>query len=548
VDTLQDHSNPISAVAFSLDGSLIASGFMDGTIQLWSTTGILQHTIKGDTDQIVALAFIFDRSHLQFKSFSGPIKRWNFFTDNLHCIFESISKSANVVTFSIDGTLSAMASHNTVTVCDSTDPSAINTPQYTLEDCGADVTAVAFSLDSTHLATGSSNGSIEVWNLITVTRTCKFSSSHYGVHALTFSPDKNYVAYVTMGFSGAIEIRNIMTGSTSTHVINKQSHFTQAIVFSSDGAYLISTSEDDTIKLWDWVNAIKTDVIEDHSTFLRDVAHGLSSDDKYFTTQHFDVTVKLWTVENGVLQSTLQDFSCLVGRFIFSLDGMHLANGNNEYIKIWDVATGTLQRTLNKDPMVISSDVEAIAFSSDSTCLASKHHNELIMIWNTATGALVNSSCLMSDKKTCSSSIVYSTNDAYLAFTNGLTIQVLNAHSLQRLWYFDLHLKDRSITELAFSCDNSCIVSNEGTFHLDHQDSLICHGSHNALSKLSLTDGWVIYNGRKILWFPPKDRGKITTYGKSVIVLQDDDSRPAFVNFDLKALDLVINDLVISQI
>lgn len=53
VNTLQKHTAPVTAIAISRDGKLIASASYDCTVNLWETsTGSFKTTLQGHTDPV----------------------------------------------------------------------------------------------------------------------------------------------------------------------------------------------------------------------------------------------------------------------------------------------------------------------------------------------------------------------------------------------------------------------------------------------------------------------------------------------------------------
>jgi WD40 repeat protein len=63
--SLTGHTSQVSGVAFSADGTRIASGNSDGTVKIWDvTSGLLTRSFTGHTAQVSGVAFSPDGTRL----------------------------------------------------------------------------------------------------------------------------------------------------------------------------------------------------------------------------------------------------------------------------------------------------------------------------------------------------------------------------------------------------------------------------------------------------------------------------------------------------
>jgi WD40 repeat protein len=75
---LEGHTNPVSAVVFSHDSSLLASASDDATVRLWDpSTGQEVQKLEGHTDPVRAVAFSHDGSLLASASWDRTIRLWD---------------------------------------------------------------------------------------------------------------------------------------------------------------------------------------------------------------------------------------------------------------------------------------------------------------------------------------------------------------------------------------------------------------------------------------------------------------------------------------
>jgi WD40 repeat protein len=231
-------------VAFSPDGTLVATASAERPARLWdATTGAAVRTLSGHTNRVRWVAFSPDGTLVATASTDKTARLWDARTG---AVVRTLAGHANGlwgVAFSPDGTLVATTSaDHTARLWDTATGDTVRT----LSGQGGTVRRVAFSPDGTLLATTSSNATVRLWHADTGAQARTLAEQ--AAWGVAFSPDGTLLA-TSGGGDHKIVLWEVATG-TVVRVLSGHSNSVVDVAFSPDGTLLASASGDKTARLW----------------------------------------------------------------------------------------------------------------------------------------------------------------------------------------------------------------------------------------------------------------------------------------------------------
>lgn len=414
---------PVLSLAFSPDGSMLASGTENGTIDLWdSASGRRITTLKGHTKSVYSLQFAAENSLLFSCGDDHTVRVWDVAsrrTVNLlqggHTIW-SLSLSADGLS------LATCGEDGTICLWQMATPEQI-TLTHTLRGYRKSIDQVHWSPDGRLLATADAHGIVRLWEVAPAgLNPIKIFDGFVGHPDISFGSDGNWLIITSEERAGIWHLQAQRWVSALPELKMQRSS-----VFVTDRHLLITSDASGAVHAWDMTNpsyprhmvdlpgyrervrvfcapnnrafavldrSVPSTVHVYSTETLRRIAqlwpNNLASfvafdpSGEQIVVEGPEFSICLWNIADSSAPSLVCSFVGHTDEVLdadFSADGTLLVSGGiDQTIRLWDVATGEEIALLGSHPQY----VQAVAFSPDGKWIVSAGKEGTLRIWDVA--------------------------------------------------------------------------------------------------------------------------------------------------------------------
>ncbi|MEH1827760.1 MAG: WD40 repeat domain-containing protein, partial [Nostoc sp.] len=338
---------------------------------------------------------------------------------------------------------------------------AMNTPTEanSLRGHEQEVNCVAFSPDGKFIASGSSDSTVCLWNIVG-NPTAQFLLGHeQEVNCIAFSPDGKFI--VSGSIDGILCLWDLQ-GNLITQPWQGHEEGVISVAFSANDDSIVSVGFDGTVCLWDLQGNAITQPWRGHKEGVISVAFSPNGDS--IVSVGFDGTVCLWDLQGNTITQPWHKHEAKIICVAFSPDRKFIVSGGSDStVRLWDIQGNPIGQPWHGH----EGHVNSVEFSPDGKFIISGGCDRTIRLWN-INGNLITQPWRGHEGEVNS-----------LAFSPDGKLIISGGDRTVRLWELDQILQDRVIgrsqrkyenwvNSVAFSPDGQWIISasNDSTIRL----------------------------------------------------------------------------------
>src|ERR1022692_1611543 len=327
------HLSTIRFVAFTRDGKYLVSAGDDKVVRVWDvSTGQVARVLRGQIGEahegkLFAAALSPDNRYLAVAGYlTGDSETWG---------------AIRIHDFRTGAVLALLKGHTSV------------------------VDSLAFSPDNRHLASGSADNGVRIWDIEAKT-SVRLSPEHGDrILGLAFSQDGKRLV------SGSEDHSLRLWDASNGKLIREMPGHEKAVrtaLFSPDGRYIVSGSDDKTIRLWDAHTGEPIRQLAENETKVFALSFSPDGHRLLAGAGSIPYTCAVYEFPSGKLLTRFTEHTNIVMATAIAPDGetAATAGGNSQEIYLWSLSTGQVKRKL----VGAGDTVWSVAFAKDGHSIA----------------------------------------------------------------------------------------------------------------------------------------------------------------------------------
>jgi WD40 repeat protein/serine/threonine protein kinase len=240
------------------------------------------------------------------------------------------------------------------------------------------ITTVFLTPDGRFAVSGSKDGTLRKWDLLTAQCTLIFKGHTKSIAGGIITPDGRFV--VSSSQDMTLRLWDLATAKC-LRVYKGHKQPVTAVTIAQYGRFIVSGSEDMTLKVWNPATAECLRTLKGHRKSVTSVM--VTPDKRFILSGSEDKTLRLWNHVTGECVQTMRGHRHPISAVAVASDGsFFLSGGEDKTIRIWDTITGKSRRILRGHDDAVTS----VVLTPDARFIISGSRDRTLRLWEVHTG------------------------------------------------------------------------------------------------------------------------------------------------------------------